>query len=184
MSPFRGRNWAMAMCRSGIALKLACSMGAGQRPAPRSWPHECRARREMNFPRCPRVSTGDREELALLRPLMPERNPTESGELQLYLLVLRCQAGDERAFAQLMEKFERRTLEYVRGLLGDPFLADDVQQEVWLAVYLGIRSLDNPGAFRTWLFRITRHRTLDFVRRRKRESELFDDAPPDHVESP
>jgi RNA polymerase sigma-70 factor, ECF subfamily len=138
----------------------------------------------MNFSGRPHVTTRDRHGFALHRPPpMPDRNPIENGELQLHLLVLRCQAGDERAFAQLMSRFERRTLEYVRGLLGDPFLADDVHQEVWLAVYLGIRSLTNPRAFRTWLFRTTRHRTLDFIRHRKRESDFFDDAALDDLES-
>lgn len=106
---------------------------------------------------------------------MPQRSAIESGELQLHLLVLRCQAGDERAFGQLMSLFEKQTLGYVRGIVGDAFSADDVQQEVWLAVYLGIRSLTNPRAFKTWLFQTTRHRTIDCLRRRTRDAEIFAD---------
>lgn len=70
---------------------------------------------------------------------------------------------------------------YLRGLLGEA--AEDVQQEVWLSVYRGIRTLSNPGAFRTWLFRTTRHRAIDFLRKRKREQELFADTELDLVES-
>lgn len=93
---------------------------------------------------------------------------------RLHLLVLRCQAGDERAFARLFELFADRSLRYLRGLVGDA--ADDVQQEVWLGVYRSIASLGNPGAFRTWLFSTTRHRALDYVRRQKRERELLEDV--------
>lgn len=105
---------------------------------------------------------------------MAELRPATVDEVRLHLLVLRCQAGDERAFTQLIDSFGNRTLRYLRGLVRDA--ADDVQQEVWLAVYLGIRDLSNPRAFRTWLFRTTRHRAIDFLRREKRETELFVDA--------
>ena len=97
----------------------------------------------------------------------------------LALLVVRCQAGDERAFAALLDAFGDKTLRYLRGMLGDD--ADDAQQEVWLAVFKGIRGLTDPGAFRTWLFRATRHRAIDVLRRRKRERELIDDTPAEEV---
>jgi RNA polymerase sigma-70 factor (ECF subfamily) len=94
--------------------------------------------------------------------------------IRLHLLVLRCQAGDERAFAELFEEFGKRTLGYLRGLLEED--AEDVQQEVWLAVYHSISRLSNPRAFRTWLFQTTRHRAIDFLRKRKRELELLEAA--------
>lgn len=100
-------------------------------------------------------------------------------DLALRFLVLRCQAGDEAAFAKLMATFEARTLGYLRGIVGDD--ADDVQQEVWLAVYRHLRSLADPGAFRTWLFRTSRHRAIDFLRKRKREHELIEDVPLESV---
>jgi len=106
---------------------------------------------------------------------MNKRNPTDAATLGLHLLVLRCQAGDDRAFARLMQQFGTRTLGYLRGLVGDS--ADDVQQEVWLAVYRGIASVANPAAFRTWLYRTTRHRAVDFLRKQKRERELIADVP-------
>ena len=58
-------------------------------------------------------------------------------------------------------------------MIGDD--AEDVQQDVWLTVYRHIASLANPGAFKTWLFSTTRHRAIDFLRRRKREQELVDE---------
>lgn len=94
------------------------------------------------------------------------------GELRLRVLVLRCQTGDERAFAQLFDAFSRRTLGYLKGLVDED--AEDLNQELWLAVYRSIRNLSNPGAFRTWLFQATRHRAIDWLRRRKRERALLD----------
>jgi RNA polymerase sigma-70 factor (ECF subfamily) len=103
-----------------------------------------------------------------------ERSETTDDELQLTLLVLRCQVGDDRAFGRLHDWFSRRTLGYLSGLIGED--AEDVQQEVWLGVYRSIQGLSDPRAFRTWLFRTTRHRAIDFLRRRKRERELLMDA--------
>jgi RNA polymerase sigma-70 factor (ECF subfamily) len=91
-------------------------------------------------------------------------------DVRLHLTILRCQAGDERAFEQIMQAFGSRTLAYLTALVGDD--ADDVQQEVWLSVFRHVHELANPSAFRTWLFRLTRHRAIDWLRKRKREREL------------
>jgi RNA polymerase sigma-70 factor (ECF subfamily) len=112
---------------------------------------------------------------------MARQNRADPADLRLHLLVLRCQAGDEQAFARLLEQFGARTTAYLRSLVGTD--ADDVQQEVWLTVYRNIRTLSNPRAFRTWLYRTTRHRAIDFLRARQRERELFDDAPPEASEA-
>jgi len=104
---------------------------------------------------------------------MSPRASATHADRRLYLLVLRCQTGDETAFAQLLASFGGRTLAHLRTLVGDA--ADDVQQEVWLTVYRRLSSLANPNGFRTWLFQTTRHRAIDYLRARKRERELFDD---------
>jgi len=104
---------------------------------------------------------------------MPERL-LRRDDTRLYLLVLRCQAGDASAFDRLMNEFGGRTLAHLRGLVGED--AEDVQQEVWLTVYRQLSGLSNPRAFRTWLFQTTRHRAIDFLRARKRERELTEEA--------
>ena len=104
---------------------------------------------------------------------MTEPSSEIPDDLRLRLVVMRCQVGDDQAFARLFEWFGPKTLRYLRGLIGDA--ADDVHQEVWLAVYRSIAGVANPGAFRTWLFRTTRHRAIDFLRRQRREHELLDE---------
>ncbi len=103
---------------------------------------------------------------------MADGGSEDTGSLRQHLLVLRCQAGDERAFAQLYDRFSGRTLRYLKGLLGES-VAEDVQQEVWLMVFRRISELVNPGRFRTWLYMTTRHRAIDFLRREKRELNLL-----------
>ena len=104
---------------------------------------------------------------------MAEPSSEIPDDLRLRLVVMQCQVGDDQAFARLFEWFGPKTLRHLRGLIGDA--ADDVHQEVWLTVYRSIAGMANPGAFRTWLFRTTRHRAMDFLRRQRRERELVDE---------
>ena len=109
---------------------------------------------------------------------MAERTNGET--IQVHLLVLRCQVGDERAFGKLYDLFNKKTLAYLQGMLGDD--ARDVQQDLWLAVYRGIRGIGNPHAFRTWLFRSTRRKAIDFLRSAKREREWLDEISIDELD--
>ena len=60
-------------------------------------------------------------------------------------LVLRSREGDQRAFEDLIELHHTELSYYVRGLLGRPEGAEDVVQEVWLAVYRQIRRLKDKA---------------------------------------
>ena len=100
--------------------------------------------------------------------------PRPSDDVLLQLLVIRCQTGDEKAFALLLDRFGPRTLQYLEQIVGDD--ADDVQQEVWLDVYRRAGQLATPRSFVSWLFTITRHRAVDYLRRRRRARELLEDV--------
>jgi RNA polymerase sigma-70 factor (ECF subfamily) len=100
---------------------------------------------------------------------MKASRPPPDDATHLVFLVLRVQAGDEAAFRELFLAFAPRTLRFLRGMVGED--ADDVQQEVWLQVYRQLGSLADARTFRTWLYRVTRHRAIDQLRRRRREPE-------------
>lgn len=101
----------------------------------------------------------------------PSQIMTRLMDRRLALLVLRCQTGDEAAFTQLLNAFGPKTMNYLKGAVADD--AEDVQQDVWLTVYNQIRTLDDPTRFRTWLYRLTRNRAIDSIRKRRRlDSQL------------
>jgi RNA polymerase sigma-70 factor (ECF subfamily) len=114
------------------------------------------------------------------------RQLPNSEALRQHLLVLRAQAGDERAFTALYERFTERTLRYLTGVLASG-LAEDVHQEVWLTVFKRIASVTNPAAFKTWLYQLTRHKAIDAHRSRSRREDrelTIEEAPPAAIESP
>lgn len=102
---------------------------------------------------------------------MTARDATSKRRWRDRLLVLRCQAGDDEAFAELYRRHADGLRGYVRGFL-EPEAADDVLQEVWLTVLRRIRDVTNPDGFRTWLFRTARHRAIDALRTDRRREAL------------
>lgn len=111
--------------------------------------------------------------------MTPSRIDRRAG-LTLRLQVLRAQAGDESAFAALLNDHGPATRRYLGQMVEQD--VDDLQQELWLTVYRRIGELADPGAFRTWLFRIARHRAIDRLRRLRRERELFVDLDTEPVD--
>lgn len=84
------------------------------------------------------------------------------------VLVRRVASGDERALSDLYDRYVG--LVYGAGVryLGDRGMAEDLVQEVFVSVWRGASGFD-PGkaSFATWIFRITRNRATDLIRRRR-----------------
>lgn len=83
------------------------------------------------------------------------------------MLVLRCQAGDGPAFAELFESYGPRLRYYLRKLVGDALEADDLLQDVWFDVFRALPKLADPAAFPAWLYRVARDRAFRRLRRRR-----------------
>jgi RNA polymerase sigma-70 factor, ECF subfamily len=87
---------------------------------------------------------------------------------QLYerVLVVRCQAGDPAAFAELVDRYQPRLRYFLSKMLAGTAAAEDAAQDVWYDVVRAVPRLANPGAFRAWLYLIARNRVWRFLRRR------------------
>ena len=99
------------------------------------------------------------------------------------LLVLAAQSGDRDAFRKLVDRYERRLLYFIRRLLGRNEGALDILQDVWLAIHRRLRELRSPGQFRSWAYQIARGRTVDVLRRNRRERELLQSLAEDEAET-
>ncbi|MFI7132295.1 RNA polymerase sigma factor [Nonomuraea sp. NPDC050153] len=87
------------------------------------------------------------------------------------LLVVRAQLGERAALAELVERWRVPVWTYVRRML-DAERADDVSQEVWLAVIRGLPRLREPARFAPWLFTIARRSVTDRLRSQYAREEL------------
>jgi RNA polymerase sigma-70 factor, ECF subfamily len=73
--------------------------------------------------------------------------------------VVRAQAGDAAAFADLVGRYHAR-LRYYLGKLAQPQAADDILQDVWLDVWQSLPRLRDAAAFPAWLYRVARDRAV------------------------
>ncbi len=86
--------------------------------------------------------------------------------------------GDERAFEELVIRYEAKVRRIAFGVLRDAALAEDVAQETFLTAYRKADSFRAEGSVRAWLFRIAVRRALDQLKKRVRKAEvaLLDDG--------
>ncbi|MDQ3879236.1 MAG: RNA polymerase sigma factor [Actinomycetota bacterium] len=108
------------------------------------------------------------------RPI--DTNGEAPSELVSRALVDRCKAGDQRAWAELVEVTHREVYTLCLRILRDPDDAAEATQETFVKVWRSIASFRGDAAFTTWLYRvaantaISRHRS----RARKRSHEIGD----------
>ena len=79
-----------------------------------------------------------------------------------------AKAGDERAFATLVEPFRRELQLHCYRLVGSAQDAEDLVQETLLAAWRGLESFEERASLRSWLYRIATNRSLNAIRERRR----------------
>ena len=101
------------------------------------------------------------------------------------ILVRRVAAGDERALDGLYDRYSGLVYGAGTRYLGDRGMAEDLVQDVFLSVWRNAGSFDpSRASFATWVYRITRNRATDLIRRRKARVRTVDGGPPPEPEAP
>lgn len=88
-------------------------------------------------------------------------------------LVERVARRDQAAFAELYRRFSGMLLSFLSGLLSDGAAAEDLLQEVFLAVWKGAGRFRRMASVKTWLFNIAYKQGISWLRKR-RELPLAD----------
>ena len=87
-------------------------------------------------------------------------------------LVEAASRGDQRAFAELVRRYDRSVLRIALRLLSSREDAQDAYQEAFLKVFRKLHTFRFQCRFHTWLYRITTNVCLDQLRRRKSRREF------------
>ncbi|MBX3061223.1 MAG: RNA polymerase sigma factor [Anaerolineae bacterium] len=82
-------------------------------------------------------------------------------------LVRRCQQGDLRAFADLVEQYQDRLFDLAWTILQEREAAKDAVQETFLTVFQKIEGFRGEAALETWLVAITVNQCRSRLRRQK-----------------
>lgn len=70
-------------------------------------------------------------------------------------LLRRCKRGDERAFAQLVDRYKDMVFTLIDRMVYDKSILEDLAQEVFLRVHKGIPQFRGKSKLSTWIYRIT-----------------------------
>lgn len=81
-------------------------------------------------------------------------------------LITRAAAGDTRALESLLMKAQEVAYRFSRTVCGGPADAEDVMQDALMKTFRHVKRIDDPSAFRTWLYRTVRNACL--MKRRRR----------------
>jgi RNA polymerase sigma-70 factor (ECF subfamily) len=95
-------------------------------------------------------------------------------------LLRRLRDRDERAFRELVEAHRDRVYNITFRMLGNRAEAEDVAQEVFIAVFKNIEDFREQSKFSTWLYRIAvnhcKNRIKYLARRHDRDRDELDET--------
>ncbi len=90
-----------------------------------------------------------------------------SNPLDDQAIVRSCLEGDERAFAELVRRYNTAIFRLAWRMLRNEEEARDIVQEVFLRVHRAMASYDQNRKFSTWILRIATNLCIDRLRRKK-----------------
>ncbi len=88
-----------------------------------------------------------------------ERNETE--------LVQASQAGDGRAFEELLSLYLRPVYTFVLSLTRDVSMAEDITQDACIKAWKHLGRFDTSKSFKTWLFTIAKNTAYDALKKKR-----------------
>lgn len=88
-------------------------------------------------------------------------------------LIARARAGDDGAFAMLVERYERAVAATAIGMLGPGPDADDVGQETFIRFHRALGDFRGESSLKTYLVHIAMNLSLNALKRRKRSFLRF-----------
>jgi RNA polymerase sigma-70 factor (ECF subfamily) len=81
---------------------------------------------------------------------------------------------DRQAFAELYRRFHPRLLGYLRNVLRDPQIAEEVLDDVMFVVWTDARRFKGQSAVSTWIFGIAYRRAMSALRVETRHQSYVD----------
>jgi RNA polymerase sigma-70 factor (ECF subfamily) len=87
-------------------------------------------------------------------------------------LVERTQAGDARAFDELVVRFSPRLYGLIYHMTASHEDTNDLLQEVFAKAYRSIRGFQGKSSFYTWMHTISVNMTINFLKKRNRRNTM------------
>jgi RNA polymerase sigma-70 factor (ECF subfamily) len=119
-------------------------------------------------------ATTERKRAGVSTPRPRSGQADDDARAEYAALVKKASTGDREAVERLLIRAQEVAYRFSLLVCGHPEDAEDVMQDALLQTYRHVRQIEEPEAFRTWLFTTVRNACL--MKRRRRVGE-----PPEFV---
>ena len=82
-------------------------------------------------------------------------------------LVVRAQKGSEKAYRELLDRYQRPVFSLIYRMVRDREQAEDLSQETFVRVFNHIDRYDPAYKFSSWIFKIATNLTIDWMRKKE-----------------
>ena len=89
-------------------------------------------------------------------------------------LVTRAQQGSEKAYRELLGRYQRPVFSIIYRMIRDREQAEDLAQETFVRVFNNIDRYDPRFKFSSWIFKIATNLTIDHIRRKELDTVSID----------
>ena len=97
-------------------------------------------------------------------------------------LIHRILDGDDTAFSDLVEKYQRQVHALAWRKIGDFHFAEEITQDTFLKAYKKLATLKKPHRFAGWLYVIATHCCQDWLRKKQIQTESLEDIDSEKLE--
>lgn len=104
----------------------------------------------------------------------PRENASESSR-EDDVLVKRAIGGDEKAYKELVDKYQRALYFHILKMIKDKEQVNDLVQEAFVKAFDNLNTYSTNYAFSTWLYRIATNHTIDYLRKKKLKTLSIDE---------
>ncbi|NJK85683.1 MAG: sigma-70 family RNA polymerase sigma factor [Bacteroidales bacterium] len=97
-----------------------------------------------------------------------------------FMLVQRANVGDQKAYAELMDRYRDAIYYMLLKMVNNASDAEDLTIEAFGKAFKNIQQYTPNFAFSTWLFKIATNNCIDFIRKRKANHISLDHNDEEH----
>src|ERR1041384_1181263 len=90
-------------------------------------------------------------------------------------------SGSERAFQELVRRYERPVFSVILRVIRDPSRAEELAQDTFVKAFLRLETYQPERKFSTWLLTIAHHVAIDEVRRGSLRTSSLEDAAAEYL---
>jgi RNA polymerase sigma factor (sigma-70 family) len=118
----------------------------------------------------PFISRNNNTIFLLKTVLQPQKKLTDEELVILYL-----QHQQTLYFSKLYDRYADKVYSKCIALLKNETTAEDALQEIFVKIFMNLQNFEHKARFSTWVYSVSYNYCIDFIRRQKKDKDLFVD---------